>query len=267
MTSPDSKEVLDEMNCGQRCLLRGLIKAASSSKLKQDVYETTEMKAGGVYSKAKDLRASLGKLFNQPRSSRAEDSLGGSESVEDFLPSFPSTQQRKRSRKGKIPAKGPVKRKVKKFRLKVVGLPAGTSHTPVGFKCTNLTRSVWIRESASAEEVAGKIREALEWKPIWKVRFMYANGRYMRPATLTDVENGSSWDLETVRALMGGGCLYVSRVVPTFSLDDANDNKKTRDNEGDTDIESEMETKDDRDDTDEETKEVYGAEVCCIVQP
>ncbi len=35
----------------------------------------------------------------------------------------------------------------------------------------------------------------------------------MRAASLDDVENATSWDAETVRALMGSGCLYVLRTA------------------------------------------------------
>ena len=37
------------------------------------------------------------------------------------------------------------------------------------------------------------------------LQYMYANGRYLRPATLKDVENAQDWDVETVQALVGNG--------------------------------------------------------------
>ena len=41
---------------------------------------------------------------------------------------------------------------------------------------------------------------------------MYANSRNLRLEALQDVENGEgSWDGETIKALMGSGCLYVLR--------------------------------------------------------
>lgn len=40
-------------------------------------------------------------------------------------------------------------------------------------------------------------------------RKMYVQGKCMRPASLDDIENADSWDFESVRALMGNGCLYV----------------------------------------------------------
>ena len=80
---------------------------------------------------------------------------------------------------------------------------------------------------------------------------MYANGHYIRPATLADVEDGSSWDLKTVRALMGGGCLYVSKVIPSADNDSKEWSRETKD--VDYVYESDDETKD---------SEVLPAKVC-----
>ena len=73
----------------------------------------------------------------------------------------------------------------------------------------------------------------------------------MRPATLADVEDGSSWDLKTVRALMGGGCLYVSKVIPSADNDSKEWSRETKD--VDYVYESDDETKD---------SEVLPAKVC-----
>ena len=40
---------------------------------------------------------------------------------------------------------------------------------------------------------------------------MYASGRHLRPASLKDVENATSWDCNAIKALMGSGCLYVCK--------------------------------------------------------
>lgn len=56
--------------------------------------------------------------------------------------------------------------------------------------------------------MAKRIKEAFGWSSMWDLQFMYSSGRQ---ASLEDVENSSSWDLATVKALMGSGCLYVSR--------------------------------------------------------
>ena len=164
VASPDSKEVLESMDCGQRCLLKGLISMQRHTVSLSRMYTRMQkLKAGDAYSKAKNLRTSLRKLFNQR--SRSVD-LDGSQSADVLLPNFPTPQQRKRSCKGKLPATGPVKKKVKEIRVHVAALAVASSHTPVGSRRDLLTKSIWIRETASAEEVESKIREAFGWKPI-----------------------------------------------------------------------------------------------------
>ena len=76
-----------------------------------------------------------------------------------------------------------------------------------------MTKNVWIHESAVAEEVARKIREAFNWSDTTIVQYMYANGRYLRHADVKDVENTESWDSDAVRALMDSGCLYVVKGI------------------------------------------------------
>ena len=191
------------MNTGQKCLLRGLIRAGTNQP-ENDVYEAASNKTCDVVSRSKSLRSTLGKLFNRRVPDRHEN--------EDFEPG-PSTSQktRKRDGKGKYPLRGPTKRKVKEHRLKIVGLKSASSHAPVGAERESIMKAAWVRETASAEEVAKKIKEALGWNSLWDLQYMYSCGRYLRPATLEDVENATCWDITTVKALMGSGCLYVSR--------------------------------------------------------
>lgn len=87
------------------------------------------------------------------------------------------------------------------------------SKTPVGAARDSMMKSVWVRESAVADEVARKIREAFNWSDSSVIQYLYANGRYLRVANLEDVENADSWDSDAIRALMGSGCLYVVRRV------------------------------------------------------
>ena len=76
------------------------------------------------------------------------------------------------------------------------------------------TKTIWVRGTASAKELSAKILEAFGWSEhIWSLSFQYANGRHMRPASLADIENSTSWDAETAKALMGTGCLYVVRTA------------------------------------------------------
>ena len=93
----------------------------------------------------------------------------------------------------------------KRLRIKVVGLTTPRDNTPVG---AERDKSIWIRSTASASEVV-----AFGWSDTWNVSFQYVQGRYMRPATPEDVENAIQWDAETVKALMGSGCLYVVRAA------------------------------------------------------
>ena len=187
----------------------------SASKI--NVYDTASQKAGDIVSKTKNLRTTLGKLFNRPKVATTPDD---NDDTHDFLPG-PSFRQpaRKRKGKGKYPAKGAIKRKVKEYRLKIIGLKEIASCTPIGAERESLLKNVWIRETASAEEVQRKICEEFHWSRYWNVEYMYASGRYLRPATLKDVENSDSWDAPTVRALMGSGCLYVSRIPTEKSVD------------------------------------------------
>ena len=69
---------------------------------------------------------------------------------------------------------------------------------------------------------------------------MYVNGRYMRPANLADMENASCWDAETVKVLMGSGCLYVLRgavhVSPEEPEDDVNAEEGIKKEEHDSEV-------------------------------
>jgi len=57
--------------------------------------------------------------------------------------------------------------------------------------------------------------------------FLYAQGKNLRPASLSDVENSECWDFDTVRALMGSGALYVLKGSP--------DNDSSSDSEEESD--------------------------------
>ena len=60
----------------------------------------------------------------------------------------------------------------------------------------------------------GKQREdcrlaRLGWRDPKIVQYLYAQGKKLRKAELRDVEDAETWDLDTLRALMGAGALYV----------------------------------------------------------
>lgn len=207
MDSTDCESLLSQMNCGHRCLLRGLISASKDQK--RDVYKETLQKTKQAITKGKDLRSTLGHLFNKKMSHHEDSDEAGPSRV-----SPGTSQSHKIKGKGKYPAKGLIKRKVKEYRLRVVGLTKMHSKTPVGTLRESMMKSVWIRENSFPDEVARKICEAFNWDYVTNtIQYMYANGRYLRKANLEDVENADSWDSEAIRVLMGSGCQYVVRQV------------------------------------------------------
>ena len=117
------------MNCGQHCLLRGLISTASHEL--PSLYKSTDQKVADVNSKGNNLRATLGKLFNRKTTENPESVAPG-----------PSNSKRKG--KGKFPMKGPVKRKVKEYCLRVVGLTKVCTTTPTGSERESLMKDVWV---------------------------------------------------------------------------------------------------------------------------
>lgn len=206
----DSEPLLLSLNCGQKCLLRGLIKAAKpNSASSGDAYTHSQAQAATIRNK-------ISSLFRPPPSHGNEKSGSGGQggSEDEFIPMPSFRAPRKRSSTGKQPQKGSTKRKVKEIRLKVVGLSTPRNNTPTGTQRDQCTRTVWIRQTASADELTSKIKEVFNWSGAWELSYQYVNGRYMQPATLSDVENATSWDVETARALMGSGSLYVLRTVP-----------------------------------------------------
>ena len=99
------------------------------------------------FPKDKGLRSTLGALFNKKLGPRSTDDAGSS-----------GCQPNKQ--KGKYPMKGPVKKKVRDHRFRVVGLKKICTKTPTGALQEPLTKNVWIRENANEEEVKGRIQEA-----------------------------------------------------------------------------------------------------------
>lgn len=117
---------------------------------------------------------------------------------------------------------------IKEARLKVVGLPWPKTSVPVGEEREKYQKVLWLRESASEAVIKKKIKDLFNWHPEYEVEYMYASGRHLRPASLEDVENSTSWDFGTLRALMGNGCLYVTKMAKTdvSSCSDDEEEKK-----------------------------------------
>lgn len=84
-----------------------------------------------------------------------------------------------------------------------------TRQTPTGISRERLTHHIWVNMDAPEDEVKEKIRATLGLRERESVQYLYAQGKNLRVARLSDVENAYSWDLETLRALMGSGALYI----------------------------------------------------------
>ena len=64
-----------------------------------------------------------------------------------------------------------------------------------------------------------KLIHELGWHESKNIQYLYAQGKNLRIAQLCDVENAESWDLETLRVLMGSGALYVLKGEPEKKFD------------------------------------------------
>jgi len=246
--SPECESMLARMNYGQRCLFQGLVRLASASGRDQHVSSSKACAYAGALDKAEKvagvgkkvgLRQRIGQLFFPSRpnsgtslgpsttSASCDVQQGGSSSSDEFQPppmyqgssckgrvkrqktGGGSSQLQKGKGKGPMSGSRSGKRKVREVRLKVVGLREAVSSTPSGKEREKLTQDVWVRVDASEESIYKKIREAFAWDQSSTIKYMYVQGKCMRPASLDDIENADSWDFESVRALMGNGCLYV----------------------------------------------------------
>ena len=222
LDSDDGKRIQENMNYGQRCLLYGLIKlcpkAVSSprpSEHVEDSYSSGVIKSQSLLSctKKQGIKQKLGKLFNfeakKPTAVDSEDEF-------QPLPVYKSLKGKGGKGKGVRNEQGKCskttsapKRKVKEFRLRVIPMPSVKSCTPTGTPREYLLKDVWVRTTASEEEVFSKIQQQLGWKHREKPQYMYAQGRNLRLAVLSDVEGAESWDAEAVKVLMGCGFLYL----------------------------------------------------------
>ena len=209
----EATELFSQMNCGQRSLLRGLISLSHPKPIESEQIgygkclekiSTCKQASGGVQTK-------LSQLFSLQKSKPADaESSSSSFKPQPMVPH--KIRKRTSSNTPNLKyQKAKKKCKVKEIKVKVVGMEYERSSTPVGSERESMMKSIWIRESANEDEVRWKICEAFNWEPFEEIRFMYSSGRHLRPATLRDVENSDSWDCETIKALMGNGCLYVAK--------------------------------------------------------
>lgn len=228
-SSPDASQFIQSLNVGQKCLVQGLVKLLNPDAERKVLPNVSNPYAAGS-SKASSLsdstssgsctiKSKIGKLFNF-------GGRGGGESSSGISAEFKPTQ----SIRGKRPfasggkGKGPMKKKISQIKVSVVALEAMRKTTPTGALRSQLSHSIWIGKSASEEEVQKQIVEELGCRTI---SFLYAQGKNLRQAQLSDVHNAESWDADTVRALMGSGALYVLKDPPsraTMSDSDSDDN-------------------------------------------
>ena len=215
LESADAKSFIGLLSFGHKCLLRGLVKMASTVSGTCSPYDAGAYKAASLAmnGKSSSFKERIGKLFHYGGPKKEDAS-------EDFLPTplFSKKPIAKTGvkRKGgestcKLGKGGPMKKKIKQVKLKVVGLPNTViKRTPTGSICEDMTQHVWLNLGAPDTEVEQAITTAFGWRNR-KIVFMYAQGKNLRVANLADVENSESWDLDTVRALMGSGSLYVAK--------------------------------------------------------
>ena len=57
--------------------------------------------------------------------------------------------------------------------------------------------------------ISEKTADEIGWTDGENMKFLHAQGKNLREAELSDIENADCWDMDTLRALMGTGALYV----------------------------------------------------------
>ena len=100
-------------------------------------------------------------------------------------------------------------------RLKVVILPETMSKIPPPRK--RQIQELWVPVSADEEEINHRFRTAFGWREGETPKYLYAQGKNIRPAARADVQGAESWDVESVRALMGNGCVYGVKMAASDS--------------------------------------------------
>ena len=113
LTSPDASSFLDQLNYGQKCLLKGLTKLCRAPSGDKASYETAASKAAGLSmaSKNASIKEKIGKLFHFDT---------GSKSRSDFQPTvaYKAGGTKRKSLCTSSRSKGPAK-KVKEMKVKV----------------------------------------------------------------------------------------------------------------------------------------------------
>ena len=202
LTSPDAVTLMDSINYGQKCLLRGLVSKLCSSEKEKTPYSSGATTATALSNTSSSLKDKISKMFKFNGTLSSDVTASSSKDV---------SQVEKRASKRKAPTsrKGPFKKKVKQMRIKIIALPKMMRHTPTAANRSRLTYHVWLNRNASEEEIREKIADEIGWTDGENMKFLYAQGKNLREAELSDIENADCWDMDTLRALMGRGALYV----------------------------------------------------------
>lgn len=103
-----------------------------------------------------------------------------------------------------------------------------TNKTPTGASRDQLTHHIWVNADASEDEVKDCIKACIGLADAASLQYLYAQGKNLRVANFSDVENCVSWDLESLRALMGSGALYVLNLPPQYSSGSESDTETTQ---------------------------------------
>lgn len=229
----DGEETLKKFPYGKQCLLKALVErlieedcgSSSTTTTKGTAtYSSVATKAAALGKGSTSIKDKLGKLFHFPQSTKGAVTSVYNDDDEDFEPKpcFSSRGKKSFKRKGTEVFKGSSgsgKRKVKQTVVTIVGLSNNCTRTPTGKNRAALTREIWVNSGASEEVVRNKIANAFDWDNPSGIQFLFAQGRNLRTASLSDVENSQSWDLDTIKVLMGSGALYVVKPTMSTSVD------------------------------------------------
>ncbi len=212
--------------CNDSVAQHAIMSSSTSEAASSSVYKSYSDKAHSLSTSLKGpgrqketIKEKINKLFNfgsagdqsSSKCLKIDTHHESHDEADDFLP-HPVSYTKRSKGKGKIGAETKVlkgKRKIKERRLRVVWVYPRTSTTPTDR--AERFREVWVRADASASEIRDRIKDLFQWPEMQEYQYMYAQGKNLRVAKIGDIENSTSWDCETVRALMGSGYLYISK--------------------------------------------------------
>ena len=205
LTSPDAVTLMDSINYGQKSLLRGLVSKLCSSEKEKSPYSSGATTSTALSNTSSSLKDKISKMFKFNGTLSSDVTASSLKDVSQLAP----VEKRTSKRKAPTSTKGSFKKKVKQMRIKIIALPKMITHMPTAANRSRLTYHVWLNHNASEEEIREKIADKIGWTDGENIKFLYAQGNNLREAELSDIENADCWDMDTLRALMGTGALYV----------------------------------------------------------